>query len=269
MNLERAAVAREAATAGGAVAAESFRTDLDVDTKDGKTDVVTDADRRTQRRVRERIAESYPDDPVVGEEGAGPKSIPTSGPVWIVDPIDGTHNYVNGIRRWATSVAAVVDGEPVAAANVLPALRDTYVADAEGVSRNGDPVAVSERDDPDTFTVSPAIWWGLDRREEYAAVAREIVTRFGDLVRLKSAQAELSLIAAGAIEGTITTVDPLPWDTVAGAYMVERAGGTVTDLDGEPWDHESRGLVASNGTRHDLLVEGARAAAALPERKGT
>jgi myo-inositol-1(or 4)-monophosphatase len=269
MTSQRTRVAREAAVAGGKVAAELFRTDLTVERKDGKTDVVTRADRDTQRQIIERIEAAYPGEAIVAEENDRPTAVPDSGPAWIVDPIDGTHNYVSGIRRWATSVAAVDDGDPVAAANALPALGDTYVAGPDGVTRNGDSVTVSDRSDPDTFTVVPTIWWGLDRREEYAAVTEAIVTRFGDLARFKSAQATLSLVAAGAIEGTITTVDPNPWDTVAGAYMVERGGGTVTDLDGEPWDHDSVGLVASNGQRHELVLEAAREAAALRERKGT
>jgi myo-inositol-1(or 4)-monophosphatase len=68
------------------------------------------------------------------------------------------------------------------------------------------------------------------------------------------------MVAAGSLEGTLTTVDANPWDTVAGVHMVRQAGGTVTDLDGEPWRHDSTGLVASNGEAHDELVAAARAA---------
>lgn len=263
MTDRRVAVAREAATAGGDVAESLFRTDLDILTKDGKTDVVTRADREAQQRVVETIESSFPDEVVVGEEDGAPTTVPPDGPAWIVDPIDGTYNYISGVRRWATSVAAVVGGEPVAAANVLPALGDTYVAGPDGVTRNGVPVSVSDRTDPDTLTVVPTIWWDLDNREEYAAVTREIVTRFGDLARFRSAQATLSLVAAGGVDGAITTVDPHPWDTVAGAYMVEQAGGTVTDLDGERFTHESVGLVASNGAVHDEMLAAAQAVADL------
>lgn len=261
MDKRRSDVAREAATAGGSVALELFRADLDVETKDGKTDVVTRADVETQRRVAGVIGEYDPDALVVGEEGDAPTSIPARGPAWIVDPIDGTHNYVAGIRRWATSVAAVVDGEPVAAANVLPALEDNYVADSEGARRNDEPISVSERADPDVCTVVPTIWWDRERRDEYATAAEEIVRRFGDLARFKSAQATLSLVAAGALDGTFSTLEPYPWDTVAGVYLVRQAGGRVTDLSGERWTHDSVGLVASNGVIHDRVLAAAQATA--------
>lgn len=250
--------ARRAARRGGAVALDDFREDVPVETKDGKTDLVTAADRRAQDAVIDAIGAAFPDDPVVGEEDGAPSTVPESGPAWIVDPIDGTNNYVRGLRTWSTSVAAVVDGTPVAAVNVCPALGDTYTAGPDGVARNGDLVSVSGRSDPQTLAVAPTIWWDFDRRVEYARATDEIVTRFGDLVRLRCAQATLGQVAAGGIDGAITNVETNPWDTVAGAYMVERAGGTVTGLDGQPWTHASTGLVASNGECHEAVLAAAR-----------
>ena len=249
---------REAAEEGGAVAAELFRTDLPVETKGGKTDYVTPADRDTQRRIVEVLDRYDPDAVVVGEENDARQDVPEEGFAWVIDPIDGTNNYVRGMRHWSTCVAALRDGEPVAAANVLPALGDTYVAGAGSVERNGEPVTVSTRTDPETFAVAPTLWWGPEHREEYAAAAEAIVSRFGDLVRLKSVQAVLTLLAAGAIEGAITNVRPNPWDSVGGVHMIRRAGGTVTDLDGERWRHDSQGLVASNGTAHEGVLAAAR-----------
>jgi myo-inositol-1(or 4)-monophosphatase len=254
----RVQTARRAARQGGALALDRFRDGVAVETKAGKTDVVTSADREAQAAVVEVIREQFPEEPVVGEENDAPSVVPDSGPAWVVDPIDGTNNYVRGLRTWATSVAAVVDGDPVAAVNVCPALDDTYVAGPDRVTRNGTALSVSERTDPETFAVAPTIWWDFDRREEYARAATEIVTRFGDLVRLRCAQATLGQIAAGGIDGAITNVETNPWDTVAGAYMVERAGGTVTGLDGERWTHASEGLVASNGECHDAVLTASR-----------
>ncbi|MWG36731.1 inositol monophosphatase family protein [Halomarina oriensis] len=270
----RLAVAERAARAGAAVADDRFRDGIDVETKDGKTDVVTEADRRTQRRVVEVVRETFPDDAIVGEEDEELKQVPESGPVWIIDPIDGTNNFVRDSRIWATSVAAVVDGEAVAAVNVFPALGDTYVAgpgerreqgagsasdrDATGVTRNGHPVTVNDQSDPEQCAVVPTIWWEFDARDEYAAACEAIVTRFGDMRRYGCAQAALSLLAGGSVDGVLTNVDPNPWDSVAGAFMVEQAGGTVTGLDGEPWRHDSPGLVASSGACHDAVLAAAR-----------
>jgi myo-inositol-1(or 4)-monophosphatase len=248
----------ESATAGATVATESFRTELDVETKDGKTDVVTRADRDTQRAIVERIRETFPDATIVGEENDADQPVPEEGTAWILDPIDGTGNFVRGNPRWTTSVACVQDGDPIAAANVMPPLNETYLVTPDGVWMNGEAISVSERTDPETFVVVPTIWWGFDRREEYVAAAEAILRRFGDLRRFGSAQAALSLLASGALDGVLTNVETEPWDTVAGVAMVRQAGGTVTDLEGNRWHHNSRGLVASNGTAHNLVLDAAR-----------
>jgi myo-inositol-1(or 4)-monophosphatase len=256
---ERADLAERAARAGGAVAEGFFRRNVAVETKGGKTDVVTRADHDAQRQVVAAIRTEYPEDAVVGEEADELKRVPDAGPAWIIDPIDGTNNFVRDVPLWATSVAAVEDGEAVAAANVLPVLGDTYTADADGAYLDGDRISVSDETDPDAMAVCPTIWWPADRREEYAAACREAVKRFGDLRRHGSAQAVLSMVAAGQLDGAFTNVDANPWDTVAGALLVERAGGTVTDIDGQPWRHDARGLVASNGEAHEELLAAARA----------
>lgn len=261
----RAVTVERAARAGADVAATSFRRELTVETKAHKTDVVTQADRNAQRRVIEVIQDEYPDDAIVGEEEDELKETPDEGAAWVIDPIDGTSNFVRGNRRWATSVAAVVDGEPVAAANVLPSLGDSYVAGPDGVRRNDDPASVSDRTDPEAFAVSPINWSGPDRRDEYVATARSIITRFGDLRRVGSAQATLSMVADGALEATLTVTEPNDWDVLAGAFMVETAGGTVTDLAGNDWRHDSDSLIASNGRSHATVLEAAREAVAAIE----
>ncbi|GAA0229380.1 inositol monophosphatase family protein [Haladaptatus pallidirubidus] len=258
-------LAKRAATAGSEIAAEGFRNDIAVETKSNKTDVVTEADRQSQRRVIEVVREEYPDDAIVGEEDDELKEVPAEGDVWIIDPIDGTNNFVRGIPIWATSVAAVRDGETVAAANVCPALGDVYTADAEGTYLNGEQVTVSDRTDPETFTVCPTLWWDFDRRDEYAATARGIVERFGDMRRFGCAQIVLGMVASGALDGTVANVVPNPWDTVAGVHMVRQAGGQATDIHGEPWTTGSRGLVASNGEAHDEVLAAAREAEAHRE----
>ena len=255
---DRLTVAERAATAGASVAMTAFRTDLEVEEKGSKTDVVTQADRDAQTRVAEVIRDAYPDDDFVGEEEDVPKTIPASGSAWVVDPIDGTANFVRGHRTWGTAVAAVVDGDAVAAANEFPVLSDTYVVDSEGVRRNGDAVSVSDHDDPERCTVAPTNWWDFDRRGEWAALVAETVHRFGDIRRNGCSQATLSWVADGSLDGAVTTVDTLPWDTVAGVRMIRAAGGRVTDVEGDRWRPDSTGLVASYGRIHEDLLAAAQ-----------
>ncbi|WP_435095333.1 inositol monophosphatase family protein [Halarchaeum sp. P4] len=257
---EHARVAEAAATAGAEVALGGFRTEMDVETKESKTDVVTAFDRDAQRAVIDIVRESHAEDAIVGEEEDELKEIPQSGPCWVVDPIDGTSNFVTGIPLWATSVAAVEDGEPVAAANVLPAVDDVYATDGETATLNGEEISVSAADDPETFTVAPTLRWSRAKAERLGGVCGEIVANYGDLRRFGSAQVTLSMVAAGQIEAAVSAEVSNPWDTVAGVALIRAAGGTVTDVHGERWTSTSEGLIASNGAAHDALVETARTA---------
>ncbi|WP_336330758.1 inositol monophosphatase family protein [Haloarcula sp. CGMCC 1.2071] len=263
----RAAVAERAARAGGVVAREQFRGNLSVESKANKNDLVTETDRDAQRQVVATIRAVFPRDRFLCEEDlstlAGPDadsepeavdSIPNSGSVWVIDPIDGTANYVRGMRLWGTVVSAVVDGEPVASVTYLPSYGDLYAAGPESVTRDGTELSVSGRTDPETFAVAPVGWWDRDDRDEFGRLCSAVGDRFGDIRRLGSFQATLAHVADGALEGLVCTRPMAPWDTLAGVHMVRRAGGTVTDLDGEPWTHDSDSVVASNGEAHEAFV---------------
>lgn len=247
-------MAVEAAHAGATFAADLFRTSLDVETKASATDYVTEADTGAQRRIVDRIAEAFPDDAIVGEEGNGRKRLRSGETVWVIDPIDGTTNYVRGIPFWATSVAAVEGGEAVAAANHLPALGDEYHAGTAGTTHDGEPTSVSGTPDLETSVVAPTLRYGRRHGDAYGRLLETLSPAVGDVRRLGSAQTALSLVAGGHVDATVGIVESYPWDTVAGVHLIRQAGGTVTDLDGDPWTPESEGLVASNGRIHaDLL----------------
>ena len=264
----RAAVAERAARAGGVVARESFREPLAVETKANKNDVVTEADRDAQRQVLATLGQEFPDDVYVCEEADDGGSdtadldrreaVPEGGTAWVVDPIDGTANYVRGMRFWGTSVAALRNGEPVGVATYLPSEGDLYAAGPESVTVNDTSMRVSERTDPETFAVGLIGWWPLRASERYAALFRAAAGRFGDIRRLGCMQGVLSLVAAGSLDAAFMPERPHPWDAIAGVHLIRRAGGTATDIHGEPWRHDSTGLVVSNGEVHDEVLAVAR-----------
>jgi myo-inositol-1(or 4)-monophosphatase len=243
-------VAREGARAGADVASGHFRTTLSVEHKTGKTDVVTIADRDAQRAVINSIKSTYPEETIVGEEEDVLKTVPSRGETWVIDPIDGTNNYVRGTQVWATAVAAVTDAEPTVGVVNLPELGDEYWTDTETAYRNGEQINVSEKTDPAAGIVAPTLWWDFDSRKQYGRACQAILDRFGDLRRIGSAQATLAGVAAGIIDGAITNLQANPWDTLAGVALVRAAGGRVTDVSGDHWQHDSDGLVASNGYLH-------------------
>ena len=252
---ERAGIAERAASAGADRALTLFRGELDVETKANPSDLVTEADRDAQRAVFDAIRGGYPDDPIVGEEEEALKEVPADGPAWIVDPIDGTANYVRGNSIWCTSVAAVVDQEAVAGATILPALGESYVADDSTSRLNGDPVSVSDRSDPAAAQVATTLWWGFMEGEDHAETISRLGRRFGDIRRLGSAQATLAMVASGTVDAAASPITPNSWDSVAGVQLIRNAGGVVTDVHGERWEVGSEGLVASNGHLHDALLE--------------
>lgn len=267
---DRVDVAEDAARAGGERALAGFRGQLDVETKSGPADVVTAVDRAAQAAVVDVIREAFPEEPIVGEEDeAGTTAsetdtaVPATGRAWIVDPIDGTANFVRGQRFWTTAVTTVDDGEPVASVVYAPALEDCYVADADGARRNGDPISVSAEDRTEAAAVCPTLTWpggtGTVPDDESPAgvrdvpIERSLSARFGNWRRFGSAQLELALVADGGLEGALAGVSAAPWDTVAGIHLIRAARGKVTDASGVQWRHDATSLVASNGRLHESI----------------
>ncbi|MUW14549.1 inositol monophosphatase [Halorubrum sp. CBA1125] len=246
---------------GGREALSRFREEIDVENKADATekivdskDIVTTADKETQRSIIEAIREEDPDREIVGEEEKELKSVPESGDAWIIDPIDGTYNYNRGDSYWMTSVAVVEDGKPIAAANIAPALGDIYVSEPGGTTRNGKEVTVTDHSRPEHANVATTVSPSFGSREAYSEGVADTVRRFGNTRRYGTAQFTLTKVAAGVLDGVVAPGRIDPWDSVAGVHLIEQAGGRVTDFEGNPWRYDSQGLVASNGEIHQDLL---------------
>jgi myo-inositol-1(or 4)-monophosphatase len=269
-------MAERAARAGGAVARQAFRGDLQVETKADKMDPVTDIDRDAQRQVVATIREEFAGDAILAEEDALPVGLggsadeggadplvdvlPESGDAWIIDPIDGTTNFSRGLGLWTTSVAAVVDREPVGSATYVPVAGDIYTAGPDSASRDGTTLTVSEAADPETFVAGVVGRWLADGAGEFGALGAALVERLGDTRRFGSMQATLAYLADGGLDAVVGPMAHAPWDSVAGVHLVREAGGTVTDVHGDPWTVDSEGLVASNGRAHQPVLEAVQSA---------
>lgn len=263
----RTAVAERAARAGGVVARQAYRGEFEVSTKSDKTDLVTEADEDAQQQVVATILEEFPGDAILGEEdapalgtddGDGPTfvdAVPSTGDAWVIDPIDGTANFARGIEPWTTSVAVVTGGETVAAATYLPVAGEIFTAGDDGANRDGDAIAVSDRTDPETFSVAMLGRLGREHGRLAGSMARLAVEEFAELRRLGSMQATLAFVASGGLDAAFMATGVDPWDSLAGVHLIRQAGGTVTDLDGEPWRHDSESLVVSNGEAHEAVRE--------------
>jgi histidinol-phosphatase len=242
------ALAHELADVADAVTTARFRAhDLRVETKPDLTPV-TEADRRAEQVLTERLAKARPGDAVVGEEfgasGTGERR-------WILDPIDGTKNYVRGVPVWATLVGLQAAGDFVVGVVSAPALgRRWWAARGAGAFANGDPIHVSgvhDLADAHLCYSDTAGWDEFGRGDEFRALmGRCWRTRgFGDFWGHM-------LVAEGAADAMSEPILSL-WDVAALVPVVVEAGGRISDLTGSGWaDHAP--AVTTNGLLHDEVI---------------
>lgn len=253
--LDRLKLLDTAVTTGAETAMEFFRSECSEMDFNKDPEASTHADREVQQKIVKIIDKEFSDDVIVAEEGEAQKELPETDITWVIDPIDGTGNFLRGSKIWATSIALVAERKVIAAVNMMPALNDIYKVTPNGVFRNDTHISVSNLDNLDKFVIVPVHHWPKKSNKKYQYVLSEIMNRFGHHKRLYSTQYTLSLVADGVIEGAITNRQLRPWDTLAGVEMIRAAGGTVTNKSGERWHSGVDGLVASNGKCHDELVE--------------
>lgn len=245
-------IAAEAALAAGAIQRERFEKPMRVDKK-GAVDLVTEVDLLCETCIRGILNEKAPGQAVLGEEGGRTGS---AGPLWIVDPLDGTTNYAHGIPVFCVSVAYEENGRLAAGAVYDPMRDELFTARAGlGAFLNGRPLSVSKRDELDNCLMATgfAYDYRTARRHNFDAfVHMTKITR--GVRRLGAAALDLAYVAAGRFDG-FWELGLKPWDTSAAALMVWEAGGSVTDLNGGPYDHMTPDIVATNGRIHGEVLK--------------
>jgi myo-inositol-1(or 4)-monophosphatase len=198
----------------------------DVDTKSSKTDVVTAADVAVEQLVRARLSELRPGEPVFGEETGGAAGAP--GQVcWVVDPIDGTVNYLYGYPSYAVSLAAQVDGVSVAAVVLEPLSgREWTAARGGGSWCDGVRLGVSDATRLDLSLVATGFAYRVERRERQAAGVARLLPKVRDIRRAGAASLDLCAVAAGWVDAYFEH-GLSRWDWAGGALIAEEAGAVV------------------------------------------
>jgi myo-inositol-1(or 4)-monophosphatase len=225
----------------------------------GAGDYVTEVDRASERAIREVLGAGTPDIPVVGEEGEGDGAGGTRS--WVVDPLDGTTNYLHGFPVVGVSVALVEDGRPSVGVVHAPFLGQTFLA-ARGLGariRKGGKVVearVSGRPVEQAVVGTGFPFRRKDILPRYMAAFEACLERFEDLRRPGAAALDLAWVAAGAFEGFFE-LGLAPWDVAAGALLIEEAGGVVSDWEGGP-DYLRGDVLAGSPAVHAALLEIAR-----------
>jgi myo-inositol-1(or 4)-monophosphatase len=219
----------------------------------GKVDLVTEADRASEAFIFDQVQRRFPNDAFLGEETGERSGI--SGYRWLVDPLDGTTNFVHTHPIFSVSIGVHQDRQAVAGVIYMPATRELFYA-GRGMGAFGSrgPIRVSRMAPLQEAMIATGIPY--DRRRLLDTLMedwRRVILAAQGFHRLGSAAADLAYVACGRYEG-FWERGLNPWDTAAGALIVEEAGGRVTNFTGGPFDPHRPECVATNGLIHDELL---------------
>jgi len=192
-------------------------------TKSSPTDPVTAGDEASEAIIVGGIRNARPDDGIVGEEGTNHGG--SSELRWIIDPIDGTNNYLHGLPLYSVSIAVASGDDTIVGVVYNPVSDELYTATADGGAfRNGEAIRVSEKTDLATSLIATGFSYKAERRMIQAEILTSILPGIGDVRRLGSAALDLCTVAAGQVDGYYEE-ELNVWDYAAGKLIVEQAGG--------------------------------------------
>ena len=244
---EMSSVAREA----GALLLDSFQRRIGFEYK-GDVDLVTAADRASEKLITERIAKLWPTHDLMGEEGSRRET--GSDYRWYIDPLDGTTNFAHGFPVFSVSLALEFKGERIAGIVYDPTRDELFAAEkGSGAFLNDRPIHVSKVDRVEESLNATGFPSHKRHKNPNIHFYHEITLRTHGVRRAGSAALDLSYVAAGRLD-CFWEFNLNPWDTAAGVLLVQEAGGRVTDMAGGPWQLNSRETLATNGLVHDGFV---------------
>jgi myo-inositol-1(or 4)-monophosphatase len=225
------------------------------DHKAANTDLVTSFDRRADEILVQGLRQRFPSHRILAEESGEHRGDPTA-PCWIVDPLDGTTNFVHGLPWFSVSIACAIADEVRVGVVLVPALSWRFTAiRGRGATLNGQPLAVSQTDGLDRSLLSTG--FPYDRRTsiennlaQFVAFKRQVQ----GIRRTGSAALDLALVAAGRFDG-YWEMKLSPWDIAAGMLLVQEAGGKVSDWRGHPVNLFRGEVLATNGAIHGPMLD--------------
>jgi myo-inositol-1(or 4)-monophosphatase len=230
--LELLGLAERVATDAAVLLREAVHHAQEVDTKTTLTDMVTATDRASERLIVEGIRTARPDDAILGEEGTTDHG--TTGIRWIVDPLDGTTNFLYGLPAFAVSIAIEVEGVTEVGVVVDAAREETFTAIRGGGAHfGGRPMRCRDATELATALVGTGFAYDATRRARQGAVVSELLPSVRDIRRVGAAAIDLCWVAAGRLDAFYER-GLAPWDLAAGALIAHEAGAATGDLDGGP-----------------------------------
>ncbi|HOS96736.1 MAG TPA: inositol monophosphatase family protein [Deltaproteobacteria bacterium] len=238
------------ATKAGDYLKDNLEGEITIEHK-GRIDLVTNMDRLSQERIVSEIERAYPDHGILAEEGFSKKG--TSAFTWVIDPIDGTNNFIHRIPFFCVAVAVLKDGEPLVGVCRNPVSDETFWAQAgRGAFKNGAPIRVSQTRRMIDSLIATGFPYDHDDMASLLGRFERVLRKARGIRRMGSAALDLCMVASGSLDG-FWEQGLKPWDMAAGVVILREAGGAVTCLDGSPFDLERGDIVASNARVHEEL----------------
>lgn len=246
--------AQEAARRGARVL-EQWRTRFRVREK-GRADLVTEADLESQQAIREFLSHRFPGHDFLGEEDRShPRPGPGAPPTWIVDPLDGTTNYVHDCPLYCVSIGLQVAGELVVGVVYDPTREEMFsAAQGQGAWVGDRPLRVSRVERLEESLLATGFPADLRGRDQVLEEWRRFSFRAQSLRRTGSTALNLAYLAAGRFDG-YWAFDNHVWDVAGGTVLLREAGGVITNADGSPYDPYRADAVASNGLLQAAMLD--------------
>ncbi|HCD36063.1 inositol monophosphatase [Chlorobium phaeovibrioides] len=247
--------ATRAAHAAGAITLNKFGElrKSEIHTKEFK-DFVTETDRQCEAEISLILSEAFPEDGMLCEEGT--TMTPRSGRRWIVDPLDGTLNFIHSFPVFSISIALQgSDGELIAGVIYLPITNELFTAEpGKGALLNGKPIRVTDRKEEDGYLIATGLpFKDYGYLDSYMEMLREVIHISSGVRRAGSAAIDLAYTACGRFDG-FWEYKLLPWDFAAGVLLVREAGGIVTDFHGKRDVFSHKSIIAGSSLTHPLLL---------------
>ncbi|WP_396125656.1 inositol monophosphatase family protein [Bacillus sp. Marseille-Q3570] len=244
------------ANEAGDVIRKSFEKELTVETKSNADDLVTNMDREVEQYLIDKISETYPQHKILGEEGVGEEVTSLDGTVWIIDPIDGTMNFVHQQTNFAISIGVYHEGIGMVGViyNVIYDEMFHAVKDDGAYLNNVKLPDLEEVPIEKSIIAINATWITRNKRIDPARLI-PVVDRCRGTRSYGSAAIELAFVAAGRLDAYIT-MRLSPWDFAAGKILIEEVGGRVTNLDGKPLDMLGKNSIfAGKSGLHEQILD--------------
>lgn len=218
-----------------------------------RTELVTEVDKKVDEYIVKRIKEKYPEHNILIEESG--KHDKQSDYTWVVDPLDGTHNFIYGLPMFGVSIALMHKQEVILGVIYFPMYEELYVAEKKkGAFLNGKKIKVSKKKIKEHNVMVFDAHFGAGDKENKLRIFSNLVDYISKVRVFGCATLNLVYVASGKADLGFL-INTHSWDFAAGVLIVEEAGGKVTDLKGNKWTIDSERLVASNNKFHDKIIE--------------